>query len=236
MMSGAQLNYSSALSLFYNPALQSESVRGDLGVGNTLYYPNSGIYDLELALSIKRKHSTLGFGLSQEGFDQFNTTTGLLQYALELDSTWSIGITSGISTSNFYVNSLNLPNFSLGVIKELTGQLKMTLCLFAKQTYLVQENFKKGFHYKWKTGFLYESLNKQFTAHLSGQYERRLAVALCLYYRISKQFHFFVSGRSSPVDYTLGARMKVKSLAVLVGFQYHASLGFSPSSIAEYAF
>ena len=236
MMSGAQVNHRSALSMFYNPAIHAVSDRGELGVGNTVYYPNSGIYDLELALTLRKNRSTFGVGLAQEGYKLFNTTTGRIHYALQLDSTWSLGVTAGIKSSDFYSNRVELPMFSVGVMKMLTKQLTLSMCVFGQQTYLFKEDMDRGILYRWKIGGSYESLNKQFVVHLSAQYQRKMFIALCLYYRLSDRFHFFVSGKSAPVDYSFGARVKLNQLAILIGFQYNTTLGFSPSSVVEYAF
>ena len=236
MMSGAQLNHQSALSLFYNPSLSCESRKGEIGIGNTIYYPQSGIYDLQLGVSVRAKRSTLSLGLSQTGFQEFNETTGISHYALQLDSNWSIGITAGITSSNLYLQQQYLPNFSVGISKHLNEQIKLSLGVFAQQSSIYNERLYKEVDKQWNLGFSFQSLNKQFTAYTSAQYLDQLIVALCLYYRIGEQLHFFVSGKSFPVDYSLGARVKLKSLAVLLGFQYNTSLGFSPSTVTEYAF
>jgi hypothetical protein len=236
MMSGAQLNHYSVLSLFYNPALPSQATKCEIGIGHTLYYPKSGIYDLQFAVSMNTKRGTMGVGVHQTGFEQFNETSGVLHYAIELDSSWSIGVTTGLTLSNFYLQERYLPNLSVGLCKQLNEQVKLSLGVFSQQFYTLNENLKRVLYTQWKLGFSYHSLNKQFEAYTSCQYADKLVVALCLYYRITEQIHFFVSGRSRPVDYSFGARVKLSGLAVLVGFQYNPSLGFSPSSVAEYAF
>ncbi len=236
MMAGAQTNFASSLSLFYNPALQLDSNQTVFGVGNTFHLPNSGIYDLQLALTTRKKKSSLGIGLSQNGFAQFNKTNVLLHYALLLDTSWSVGLTAGITSSNYLTQRNYAPLFSLGTSKQLNKQINLSFIVFSEQVILHREVVKKEFQYTWKLGSSFTSLNKQFSAYLSGQYTTEFALGLCLYYRLSDNFHFFVAGKNAHVTYSFGSKIKLKSLAIVLGFHYNSPLGFAPSSVIEYAF
>jgi hypothetical protein len=235
MLSGAQTNHPSSLSLFYNPSLQAKQT--EIGVGSTLLYPSTGLYDLQLAYSLKKKRSTLGIGVCQNGYAQYNQTTALLQYALQLDTTWTIGVTTGVQSSNYQFNQTYTPQFAIGLAKYVTPQIQLSVNLFNQQkTEYKNESAKQINHTTWEFGFAYHSISDQFSAYFSTKYEKKIILALALYYRISPKIHFFVSGKSSPNTYSFGGKFKTDSFAFLIGFHYDSNFGFSPSTVAEYAF
>lgn len=235
LLSGAQVNQQSSLSLFYNPSLQAKQT--EIGIGSSLLYPNTSVYNLQFAYSHKKDSHTLGGGLARTSYAQYGETTGLLHYALQLDSTWSIGMTAGLNSTNYETKRTYLPQFSLGIHKQVHAQISFSLSLFNYQssTYL-KESLTNKFHQRWVLGTAYHSLNKQFSTYLSVQHDHRAIIALALYYRLTERIHFFVAGKSSPTSYSFGGRFNLQSLSLFVGFHYHSYLGFSPSTVAEYAF
>ena len=161
----------------------------------------------------------------------------MIHYALQLDSTWNVGMTVGLTSSNLTTNQTYLPQFAVGIKKQINTQITFSLSMFNQQNQTFQNEYlNKRFTQRWVSGLSFHSINKQFSAYLSVQHDQQTAFALALYYRITNRIHFFVSGKTSPVSYAFGGRFNLQSLSLLIGFHYHSYLGFSPSTVAEYEF
>lgn len=237
-MSGAQINYSSALSLFYNPSLACAAKKGDIGIGNTFYHPSAGINNFQIAASLKQNNSSLGVGLMQEGFQQFHYTTILGHYGITLDSTWNIGVSIGINSSSFQSQRTYTPSYSVALSKKLNQQVLFSLGTKSIQQTTYRESSITQSLNQVYIGVSYTSLNNLFTAYTAAHYLKNesLNVAICLYYHLSPKVDFYLSGSSSPVQYAFGSKIDLHFIKIVLGFHYNSYLGVSPSSIVEYDF